>query len=83
MHCLINLLFFIFFLFWKAHRYSEMDSFENDNDVVHPQRFCVEIGGLPKKGVKNEELEQFFQVFGPVYECSIVYDYRDKLKYFQ
>lgn len=60
-----------------------MNSFENDNEVVHPQRFCVEVGGLPKKGVKNEELEQFFQTFGPVYECSIVYDYRDKLKYFQ
>ncbi len=39
--------------------------------------------GFPKKGVTNEELEQFFSNFGPVYECSLVYDYRDQLKYFQ
>ena len=40
-HCLTLLIFFIFFLFWKAHKYSEIESFEVDNDVIHPRKFCV------------------------------------------
>lgn len=81
-HCLTVLIFFIFFLFWKGHKYSEIESFEEDNDVIHPRKFCVEMCGLPIKGVTNDELEEFFTNFGPVYECSLVWDYRDKLKYF-
>jgi hypothetical protein len=27
MHCLINIIFFVFFLFWKAHKYGEIESF--------------------------------------------------------
>jgi hypothetical protein len=41
------------------------------------------VCGLPKKGVSNKDLEAYFTQFGPVYECSIVYDYQDNLRYFQ
>lgn len=53
-HCLTLLIFFVFFLFWKAHKYSEIESFEEDNDVIHPKKFCVEMCGFPKTGVTNE-----------------------------
>lgn len=42
----------------------------------------MEVEGLPPHGVTNRDLEMFFGNFGPVYECSIVYNYKDKLRFF-
>ena len=82
-HCAVNLFFFIFFIFWKVHKINTVDEYENGDDIIHPRRFCVEVEGLPTKGVSNRDLEAFFSKFGPVYECSLVYNYKDKLRFFQ
>lgn len=81
-HCLLCLLFFIFFIFWKVHNYSTLDNYENGDDIVHPRKFCLEVEGLPSHGITNKDLEIFFANFGPVHEASLVYNYKDQLRFF-
>ncbi len=41
------LAFLLFYLVWKAHYNLEISAEEEDNSVVKPEKFCLEIAGLP------------------------------------
>jgi hypothetical protein len=73
----------VFYLLWKCHYNSEIDNEEDDNSVVKPEKFCIEIEGLEVEKVDERELERLFSVFGPVYEVSLVRRFKNKLSYFE
>jgi hypothetical protein len=73
----------VFYLLWKCHYNSQIDNEEDDNSVVKPEKFCVEIEGLEVEKVDERELERLFSVFGPVYEVSLVRRFKNKLSYFE
>jgi hypothetical protein len=67
---------------WKGHSFKEIGKFERDNNIVHPRKYCVEVEGLPKFGVKPQEIQDTMETFGPVYEVCIVKNMKDNLSYF-
>lgn len=51
---------------------------------MKPEKFCVEVEGFDENdNVKEEELEELFSAFGPVYEVSLAREYSGNLKYFE
>lgn len=82
LHCFVMLAFFAFVLVWKGYSFRQVRSFEHDNNIVHPRKYCVEVEGVPRYGASAERIKQTMEVFGPVYEVCIVKDMKDKLGYF-
>lgn len=54
LHCLAALAFFVFVVSWKVQSYKKRKEFERDNNIIHPKKYCVEVEGLPKFGVRAE-----------------------------
>ncbi len=80
----VNYLAILFFyLIWKVHYFRTIASQEEDNKDVKPEKFCVEMKGLPEDYVDQRDLERFFSAFGPVFEVSVVRNYENRLSYFQ
>lgn len=46
----------LFYFIWKAHYTGEIDAEEDDNSVVKPEKFCIEIEGLDIEKVDEREL---------------------------
>lgn len=46
----------LFYFIWKAHYAGEIDAEEDDNSVVKPEKFCVEIEGIDIEKVDEREL---------------------------
>lgn len=70
--CFIYLVVFLFYLCWKKHYSSCIQEEENDLEFIKPEKFCIEVEGFEEiSRVKEEELEEFFSSFGPVYEVSL------------
>ena len=41
-------------------------------EFIKPEKFCLEVEGFQDlKNVKEDDLEDFFASFGPVYEVSL------------
>ena len=63
---------FIFYLCWKKHYSSCISEEEEDLEFIKPEKFCLEVEGFQDlKNVKEDDLEDFFASFGPVYEVSL------------
>lgn len=46
----------LFYFIWKAHYAGEIDAEEDDNSVVKPEKFCIEVEGLDYEKVDEREL---------------------------
>lgn len=76
--------FFLFYLWWKCHYASAIKEEDESREFTKPEKFCVEVEGFDyDDDVREDELEELFSSFGPVYEVSLAREYAGNLKYFE
>jgi hypothetical protein len=47
----VYLAILLFFFIWKCHYHSVIENDDEDNSVIKPEKFCLEIEGLEGENV--------------------------------
>lgn len=80
----VLLAFTLFYICWKCHFSGQIDDAEENMHNIKPEKFCLEVQTDNEDINMNEkDLRAVFENFGPIYEISIIRQYKDKLQYFE